>query len=96
MKRIFILLLLGLAGLCYAQETDVAVTKISETEVKVTTTTGQVVKVKDLVDKERRTLQLKTQLEKEYAAKEKQINAVLLDIQDKIRKAEEAGVEIPI
>ena len=73
---------------------DLVGEKISDTEVKITRTSVNIVKVADLLKTRLQVLQQKARVEESYAQRIAQLNAVLLDLDAQIQKAKEAGLTV--
>jgi len=74
----------------------VKVSKVDNEQVKIVTTTEQVVKVQDMVALEKKIVDAKTQLDADYKQKSTQIDNALKQLRDKIKKAEAAGVKAKV
>jgi hypothetical protein len=69
--------------------------KISETEVKITTTSERIVKIEDLEKYEGQILRAKAQLEQQYQQRVAQLNTQLIAAQEQLAEGRKAlGVKI--
>lgn len=92
MFRAMVVVLMLLCFLVSGYCDTVTVSKVDDQQVKIVTTTEQIVNLKDLVEVEKKLVEAKAGFDAEYKQKSAQIDTALEQLRDKIKQAKEAGV----
>jgi phosphoglycerate-specific signal transduction histidine kinase len=96
MFKIVLVVLMVICFLIPGYCDTVVVSKVNDEQVKIVTTTEQTVKIQDLVDLEKKITENKVKFDADYKQKAAQLDNILKELRDKIKKAEQAGVKAKV
>jgi len=92
MKRLVLVVsLLCVCSLCMADE--IVGEKVSDTEIKITRTTTNIIKVSALVNAKDEIVKQKENTEALYTKRMTNLNLLLLDVETQIQRAKDVGLE---